>query len=122
MTWTAELVGHCLVEAFRRMPGFPIYAPGPNVLLPIGGEIGELDLIRLTALYLDRASVERVELLTWARAKAARRLREEARERGRDRGSQRRRVRATLERLATALNADGIAAPKVAATSMAEQR
>lgn len=121
--WTGRQVGEALVAAFVALPHAPIYAPTRTTLVPAlcpDGAMQPAEVLGLAARCLDRD--ERVELLTWARAKAARRLREEARERGRDRGSQRRRVAATLECLATALNAAEISAPKVPATRVAERR
>ncbi|MTW19383.1 hypothetical protein GJ689_24645 [Rhodoplanes serenus] len=107
--WTSALVGAALVEAFGAMPDRPIYSPSPNVLLPAdGGDGRPFDIVSLSAVILGRSAPARVEVLTWARHKAARRLRTAAAAYGIDRGAQRRRVALTLQRLADELNAAGI--------------
>lgn len=91
------------------MPGRPIYSPIANVLLPADGSEGRpFDVLQLSAVFLGRSSRERIEVLTWARHKAARRLRTAAAAGGIDRGAQRRRVARTLATLADALNMAGI--------------
>lgn len=118
--WTARRVGDCLVAEFRRRPYAPVYAPPAD--LALAGAANRFDPIRLTSLSLDCAA-ERRAVLEWARAKAAGNLRELARQRGRDRGAERRRMAATLARVAAAFNAAGVPVPDAprGATSPAER-
>lgn len=112
--WTGRQVGEALVAAFVALPYAPIYAPATAASVPTPGPDGAppFEALALAARHLGRD--DRILVLTWARHKAARRLRLFARESGRDRRAERRRVAAALERLAAAWTAAGIAPPSPA--------
>ena len=107
--WTGARVTARLVEAFRKLPATPIYAPTRERLEaaifdhPVDG----LDLILATNRYLGQASEERLWLLTFARAKAdGTAIVRLCRERGWSRATLYRRVTRAAETVAARLNRD----------------
>ena len=105
--WTPELAGEQLVEAFRRLPGIPVYSPNRDAFVPLhGAEARPLALLAVTSLCLGRETDLRVRLLTWARLRAAGgSVRDFCREKGWPRSTFERERAEALSRIAHFLNA-----------------
>ena len=69
-TWTPDLVGRAMIEAFRALPRTAIFAPRRGDLRVTAGPEGPAAVIGWAALYLPDASDERKYLLAWARTMA----------------------------------------------------
>jgi hypothetical protein len=104
--WTGRRVEERLVEAFRKMPNRAIYSPRSGILQPalLDQLIDGAGLILATHVILGHDSPARVELLTYARARARRCVRATCREMGVSRATFYRHVRAAAERVAAELN------------------
>ena len=107
--WTGARVTARLVQAFRRLPATPIYAPTRDRLesalfdRPVDG----VELILATNRYLGQASDDRLCLLTFARAKAdGTAIVRLCRDRGWSRATFYRRVTRAAETVAARLNRD----------------
>jgi hypothetical protein len=102
--WTAKRVATRLVAAFQRLPNTPIYAATRSSLEPVEGPIDGLDLIVLTGVCLGRESPERLELLTYARALAMKRVLPICREKGWSRATLYRHIEVSAATVAECLN------------------
>ena len=67
--WTAELVLHCLEEAFRRKPDAAMFLVSNVSDLPSDGPIEGFHLIQATGLALGFLSLARIQLLYHARSR-----------------------------------------------------
>lgn len=72
--WTGARVRKRLVEAFAALPDIGVHSPRLNTLVAIddAADAGDLAFIQLTAVFLERDSLDRQMLLAWARARASR--------------------------------------------------
>lgn len=68
--WTAELVLHCLEEAFRRKPDAAMFSTATVSDLPSDGPVEGAHLIQATTLALGFDSRARIHILYHARSRA----------------------------------------------------
>ena len=105
--WTAEQVEARLVDAYRKLPGAPVYSAGGRVHAGMsGGSNPTVEALNWTARFVpDRE--ERLALLTWARCCATgASFAEHCRGRGWNRSTVEERRRRAAGRIAACLNSE----------------
>jgi hypothetical protein len=106
--WTPGLVEEALISAFRTWPGKAVYIDG-NTMENVLGPDGAVKIVGAAAKFIGSRTIDYAYLIGWARCEAADRpFADHMRELGWSKATAWRGRRAAAEKLAHALNAEGI--------------